>query len=68
MHTQNLIKTKSSVSLPIKSMKKNGKEMGEAVKLNSLFGVHISWDISLLIQFIFLARQTLNIGSLVHTP
>ena len=68
MNTQNLIKTKSSVSLPLKSMKKNGKEMGEAVRLKNLFGVHISRDISLLIQSIFLARQVLKISSLVHTP
>ena len=27
-------------------MKENGKEMGEAVRLNSLFGVHISRDIA----------------------
>ena len=48
MHTQNWIETKSSVSLPLKSMKKNGKEMGEAVRLNSLFGIHISRNITLL--------------------
>ena len=35
MHTQNLIKTKSSVSLPFKSINKNEKGMGEAVRLNS---------------------------------
>ena len=53
MHTQNWIKTKSSVSLPLKSMKKNGTEIGEAVRLNRLFGVHISRDIALLIQSSF---------------
>ena len=53
MHTQNLIKTKSSLSLPLKSMKKNGKEMGDALRLNSLFGVLISWDISLLFSQFF---------------
>ena len=42
--------------------------MDEAVRLNSLFGVHISRDIALLIQSIFLARQILKISSLVHTP
>ena len=61
MHTQNWIQTKSSVSLPL--MKTNGKKMGEAVRLNSLFGVHISRDIALFIQSIFLARQVLKISS-----
>ena len=56
MHIQSLIDTKSSVSLPLKSMKKNGKEMGEAVRLNSLFGVHISRNISLLIDSVFLDK------------
>ena len=46
MHTQNWIKTKSSVSLLLKSVRKNGKEMGETVRLNSLFGVHISRGIA----------------------
>ena len=49
-------------------MKENGKEMCEAVRLNSLFGVHILRDIALLMQSIFLARQILKIRSLVHTP
>ena len=49
-------------------MKKNEKEMGEAVRLNSLFGVNISRDISLLIQSIFFARQVLKMSPLIRTP
>ena len=58
MYTQNLIKTNSSVSLPLKSMKKNGKKMGEAVRLNSLFGRHISRDISLINSVNFLDKTS----------